>query len=119
MNKVLKYVKKIGIWVLIFLIYFVLLALFSYNGVFKLSTVGTINMVMCALTMFILGVKFGKKASKRGYLEGLKIGGIVVLSLFLLNLIFYRVFNLYIFLYYLLILASSTIGSMIGINTKR
>lgn len=119
MNKVLKYVKKIGIWVLLFLIYFVVLTLLSYNGVFKMSTVGTINMVMCAIVMFVLGVKFGKKASKRGYLEGLKIGGIVALGLFLLNLIFYRVFNLYIFLYYLLTIASSTIGSMIGINTKR
>lgn len=66
-----------------------------------------------------MGIGIGRKSSKKGYLEGLKLGGIIILSLLLINLLFIRTFSLSILMYYLIILASSIIGSMIGINIKR
>jgi putative membrane protein (TIGR04086 family) len=68
---------------------------------------------------FILGIINGKKASKKGYLEGLKLGSIIILILLIFNLIFIRKFSLNTFVYYLVIIASTTIGSMIGINLRK
>lgn len=118
MEKLKKYLMPSLIWFGIFLFYLIILVIFNYLGFLHLSSIVKINFVVISLMTLIFGIINGKKTSKKGYLEGLKYGGIIVGVLFLLNLIFYRNFNLYILLYYLIVIASSTIGSMIGINLK-
>lgn len=119
MDKFKKYLTPTLKILAFFGIYFILLAILNYTGITKLSTITKINFVFIAIICFIAGLRRGKKASKRGYLEGLKLGGIVILILFLLNLIFYRSFSLYVFLYYLIILVATVMGSMLGINLHR
>lgn len=119
MEKIKKNLKPILMWTILILIYFSILLTLGYTGLFKLKTISTLNTVLTACILFLIGIKLGKKTSKKGFLEGLKLGGIVTLCLFLLNIIFYRSFNLFIFLYYLVLLASPTIGGIIGINLKR
>lgn len=118
MDKVKKYLKRIGVLVGFALIYFVIMSLLAYTGILKLSTVNILNLIVFSVVTLMIGIGIGKKTSKKGYLEGLKYGGIFVLIMLLLNLIFYREFSLYTFLYYVILLASPTIGSMIGINMK-
>lgn len=118
MEKAKKYIKSTSMCLLALVIYLIVLLILSYTGLLKLNTIEKINFVVMAIIALAIGVISGKKTSKKGYLEGLKHGGIIVLIMFLLNLIFYRWFNLYIFLYYLVIVSSSMIGSMIGINIK-
>lgn len=119
MDKLKKYLKPVVLFLGTFVFYLLLLLLLNYTGVIKLGSIVKINFVVISVITLLLGVIEGKKTSKKGYLEGLKLGGIVVAILFLLNLLFYRTFNVYILLYYLVIVVSSTIGSMIGINLKR
>lgn len=119
MDKIIKRIKKPIILAMGFLLYLLVLSLLNYLGALSLSFTVKLNFVFMAILMFIFGLTIGKKASKKGYLEGLKLGGIAVLILFVLNIIFYRNFDLQLFLYYLVLLASSTIGSMIGINLHR
>lgn len=119
MDKIKKYVKPTLTILALVLAYFIFFVVLTYTGVLKLSTASNLNMILLALILFLFGIKLGKNASKKGFLEGLKLGGIFVLVLFLLNLLFYRQFSLFIFLYYVVMISSSTIGSMIGINLKR
>lgn len=100
-------------------LYILVLSLLHYLNLIKLNMIGTINFVFISILMFALGVIMGKKALKKGYIEGLRVGGMTIASLFIMNILFARYFDLHIVLYYLVILASSTIGSMIGINLKR
>ena len=61
----------------------------------------------------------GKLAPAKGYLAGLKISGIFLLILLLLNLITSRtLFNLPTIIYYLILIISSVLGGMFGINKK-
>ncbi len=112
--------KKYGVStlkiLLLSIIYLIILCILHYTGLLKLSTISKINFVLVAVSFLIAGIKLGKKASKKGFLEGMKLGFIALLILNILNLIFFRNFNLYTLMYYLLILSSSIIGSMIGIN---
>lgn len=119
MEKIKKYLKPTVMWILFVVLYIVILSILNYLNVTKLNMVVKINFAAVAIITLLFGISSGKKTSKKGYLEGLKLGAFIIILLFLLNLIFFRKFNLQILLYYLVIIASSTIGSMIGINLKR
>lgn len=115
-NNLKKYIKPIIGLAIFLLIYLLVLSLTHYLGLFKLASIGTINFVIMAIASFMGGVLRGKKTSKKGYLEGLKLGGILSLVLLLINIIFFRHFDLYVVMYYLILVVSAVIGSMIGIN---
>lgn len=119
MEKLKKIVRPMLMWTISIILYIVVLSVLNYTGLISLASVVKINFIAVAVITLIFGILCGKKTSKKGYLEGIKMGSMIVLIIFLLNLIFYRTFSLYILLYYLVIIVSSTIGSMIGINLKR
>ncbi len=116
MEKVLKSVKKPLILFFVIVGYILVWTTLYYNCLASLATIVKLNFIFWAILMFVLGFSKGKKASKQGYLEGLKIGAVAVCILFILNLVFYRTFSLSLIIYYIVFLLSPTIGSMIGIN---
>lgn len=118
MNKIKKYIKPVLFFLTTFVFYLIVLLALNYTGLLKLNSIVKINFVIISLISLILGIIEGKKTSKRGYLEGLKMSAVIIAIIFILNLIFYRSFSLYILLYYIVITVSCTIGSMIGINLK-
>lgn len=96
-----------------------LFGLLSYFGVFSFRVVTIISWISILLFSFVSGISCGRKALKRGFLEGIKIGGIFLLILLFLNLIFFQTpFSIKRLLYYCLIFISSIAGAMFGINKK-
>ena len=119
MKKIKCYIRPIVRWTICIVSYLLLMTILNYTQVIKFNMIAKINFVIISLMMIYIGIKSGKKATKRGYLGGLKIGGTIIVILIILNLLFVRSFNLSVLIYYLVILACTTIGSMIGINLKR
>ena len=69
---------------------------------------------------FIAGIMNGKKRDKNGYLVGFLTGLGLILIIFLLNLIFFRVhINFPMLIYYSILLVSSIFGGIVGINKKK
>ena len=68
--------------------------------------------------MFIGGYFVGKQSEKKGYLEGIKIGLVFILIIALITIISKK-FEFSALIYYLLIVISSTLGAMIGIQRKK
>ncbi len=118
MEKVKRCVKPGLVLLGVVLVYLGILLALAYTGVIGLRGIFIMNFIVMTIVLLVLGIRTGKKTSKKGYLEGLKVGGITVIVLLLVNLIFYRSFSLALFLYYLVLIASSTIGSILGINLK-
>ncbi len=116
MGKVKKYIKPILIWLVLIIMYFSILVML-YSTI-DLKGIFIINASTMSMVLLFLGVKSGKKASKRGYLVGLKKSSIFISIILLINLLFYRSFDLILFSYYLVLISSGTIGSIIGINLK-
>lgn len=90
------------------------------NFLFLSTSVCKILSFICNVIIFIVyGFICGKRTNKRGYLEGTIIGSSLLLIMFIISIIFLRfeltVSTLY---YYLLLLGSSTLGSMFG-KTKK
>ncbi len=119
----MKYIKEYGILLLKFLGFLVggsIVASVLYYFLVSSKVVRILSIAYLLLVFFVFGFLAGKKTEAKGFMAGLKTGGLFVLVLFLLNIIFtvfqFRVGSL---LYYLILLATSVLGAMLGINTKK
>ena len=119
MKTLKQYGKAIGIFLIAILILAFLISLFNITNIFYTKGSDVMTMIGMILIFGFMGFQFGKKATHRGYLVGLKIGGSLILILILINLLFYQTgFSLERFIYYVVLILTSTFGSMIGINKK-
>ena len=59
-----------------------------------------------------------KKSNNKGYLKGLLFSAICILILTLFSLIFKFYLNINSLIYYIILIISTTFGSMLGINKK-
>ena len=108
----INYLKNIG--------YVVLSILVSiFIKILTGNSVKIFELIILFISLFILGLLTGRKANKKGYLEGIKIGSIMVVIILLLNLIVFKnKFTLLNILYYPLLILTSMIGSMVGISKR-
>ena len=120
----MNYLKKTGIS-LLYIIGFILILTFlitllNYFNIISKNVVSVFKIIIPIVSLFIGGFIIGKKSSKKGWLEGLKLS-LIFLFIFILfnylglkNNIEFK--NL---LYYLIIITSTCFGSMLGINYNK
>lgn len=120
----MKYLKKLGItysW--IFIIFFILtfiITILSYFNLLNDSIVSFFKIIIPITSLFIGGLMIGKNSLKKGWLEGLKLGLIFSFLSFIISLLFFKYkFHFSNILFYIIIITSSILGSMIGINRKK
>ena len=115
MNAFFKYVKSLIIFLSSIVIIPIFLTIFD---LFKIETNKIIVIIIGAILMFIIGLLMGKKSESRGYLNGLLLSVISILILVLLSLIFRFSLNINSLIYYVILILSTVIGSVLGINKK-
>jgi len=96
----------------------IIFTIFNYFGIISSDIFKILKIIIVISSTFISAYLLGAKSKNKGYLEGLKLGGLLIFILLLLNLIF-GTFKFPVLLYYLIILVTSILGSMVGINLKR
>lgn len=116
---IINYLKNIGYVFIGILITTIIFTLLNYFNILSTPTLKIISIITIILSLFIGGYLTGRKANKKGYLEGIKFGLIMIIIILILNLlIFKNEFNLINILYYISLLLSSMIGGMFGIMKK-
>ncbi len=114
----MKYIKiYIRIITIIFITTFITSSL-SYLNIINEKTQILSNNIIILVTLLIEGFILGKKKEEKGFLEGIKIGSIISITFLLLRLLIKKNIIIEKILFYFLIIISSTIGSIIGINKK-
>lgn len=93
--------------------------IYSLINLFKLEIPPFIYLITSFIITFITGIFLGLITEEKAYLKGLGIGFIIVLTMFALSLIFKADHSLFNIIYYLIIIASTTLGAMIGVNKKK
>lgn len=117
---VINYLKNIGYTFLFVIASCVIITILNYFNILNGNILNIISIIIMLLSLFIGGFLTGKSANKKGYLEGIKFGGIMVIIILLLNLlVFKNSFTLINILYYFSLLFVSTIGSMLGIQKRK
>ena len=120
MNKYTKYLKAL-LYIFIPILFFsLILSLLYYFNIISDKSLNILKIITTLISFIIGGIYIGKKSNKKGYLEGLKIGLIIIFLFFTISfLAFDKGMSIKNLIYYLVILATSTTGSMIGINKKK
>lgn len=119
METIKKYLTSIGITLGLILSFSFFLNIFSYfdllsNNVYKIILIFT-SIISIAVGAFMLG----KGANKKGYLEGIKFGLITTLLFFIISfLAFDQKITISSLIYYLILIITSSIGAMLGINKR-
>lgn len=115
MKNLLKYLGYYTLFLITLVFITSLLNLIGVN-----STITNLLIFIFNISLFfIFGLKNGKKASNKGYLAGLKIGGLFLLILIIISLFTSKnIFSLSTFIYYLVLILASTLGGSLGINKK-
>lgn len=102
---------------LILLLSFILTILYHTNiisnSIYRISC-----FIIPSITLFITTFLLGKKATKKGWLEGLKLGSLTILIFLIITSTTATNISLKISLYYFILLLVSITGAMIGINQK-
>ena len=95
-----------------------ILSLLNYHNLISDSSLAFFQLFFLLFSIFIHSFFLGKKGKKKGYQKGF-LYGLLIISFFFLFTLFFSKFHIRNLLYYLLILSTSTFGSMIGISQKK
>ena len=106
--------------ILYFVIIFVcsiVISLIHYFSIFNDNIIHILKIIVPIMAILLSSFRIGRCASKNGSLEGLKFGGIIIFITLLISLVS-KSFNIKSLIFYIILLISSMLGSMVGITRK-
>ena len=120
----MKYLKKLAFSFIYtissILVLTLIITILNYFNIINDKIISIFKILIPIISLFIGGYYIGKKSNNKGYLEGLKLGLIFSIFLIIFNfLAFDNSFKIKYLLFYLIIISSSILGSMIGINKRK
>lgn len=95
----------------------VLTALYYFDYI-STDTYKILKISIIVLTLIINSIVLGRSSIKNGYLDGIKLGIMLILFCTLVAFVQKNI-SIKLILYNIIILITTTLGSMIGINTKK
>ncbi len=114
---IFKYLKSFLYIIAPLLILNIIITIFYYFNLINSNVNSYLKLLTMLISLFIGGIYIGSKATKKGWLEGIKIGAVIIVVLFIISyLAFDHGITLKTIIYYFLIMTSSMLGSMLGIN---
>lgn len=115
----LRYLKSLVFILVPLLISSIVSTIINYFDLLSNSTLKYINIILIVISMFIGGFYLGKRSDSKGWLEGIKLGLIWVILLFIVSYLgFDKGLNFKVLIYYIILVFSSMFGGVIGINKK-
>lgn len=112
--------KSLSISILLFLILTLFVTTLNYFNILSINGINISKIIIPIISILSGSFYMGTNVKNRGWLEGIKLSSLVILILLIINLlIFKNNFAIKNLIYYLIILISSMVGSMIGINKKK
>lgn len=120
----MNYIKNIAISILYIIVSILILTfittVFSYFNIISDSFTSILKIIIPITSLFIGGFYLGRKSTKKGWFEGLKLSLIFLLILIIFEyLALNQSFNIKNILFYSILSISSIFGSIIGINRKK
>lgn len=113
------YLKSIGYMIFSLIVTLFLLTLLNYFNIISGTVVKVIGMIIMYILLFITGYMLGNKGIEKGYLIGIKYGSLFMVIVILINLIIFKSkFTFVSIVYYLSIILTTMVGSILGIQKK-
>lgn len=117
------YLKKYGLRLLYTIISILasilIITTLYYFNIISSGTYNVLKIVILLINIFISSFILGKKATSRGYLEGIKLSIMIIPLLLILSLVLSLSLKPRVLIYYLIIAVTSIFGGMVGISRKK
>ena len=97
---------------------FLIQTILNYFNLLNTNIISIIKLLIPVLSIFIASYKLGTKSKQKGYLEGIKLG-IIIIGIFITITLLTDKLSIKSLLYYLILMIASILSSMIGINKKK
>ncbi len=112
------YLKELGYYTIFLILLIFITSLLNLLGL-STSITNLLIFIFNVLSFLIFGYRSGKKVNSKGYIAGLKISGLFILLIVIVNIIINKdIFKLTTFIYYIILLITGLFGGMLGINKK-
>ena len=108
--------KKYFIFTGIIIFFYILVSLLYLFTNISYNVISSLILIFNLIVFIVLGYIYAKRSSKKGITVGFKVSSIIIILLFSLSFIFKYQFNIKNIIYYLLIVLSTTFGSIISKN---
>ena len=118
MNYFKSLLKMLLINFLVIILGATVITLIYYLNFIPNSIYNTFKLIISILSLFFTTIAFSKKAINKGYLEGLKIGCLNIIIFIIITSLTKQGFSLRMTIYFIILLITSALGGMIGINQK-
>lgn len=115
----MKYLKSIIFFFCFLLISNTIITILYYFNITSSSFNNILKITIFILSFISTGISVGRKANKKGWIEGLKIACIIITFFLIVSLILKYDFNIKQIIYYIICAITIVLGSMIGINFKK
>lgn len=117
----MNYLKNLGIslmFIVAFMLVFTFIAtILNYVGLFSSTIMKIIKIIIPVIAMLMGGFIIGNKQGKKGWLEGLKLSLIFLIILTIFNYLGLKSsFSVKLIIYYTILIVSTILGSIIGVN---
>lgn len=112
------YLKSLLWFIIPLLILLLILNTFYYFDLISNNIIKYLKIIIILIPSFLTGLTRGYHSLNKGYINGLKLSGIIITFLLIISLIL-KEFNFTDIIYYIIITLTITFGSMVGINKKK
>lgn len=113
------YIKAFLIFIGIIIFSTLTITLLYNKDIININIVRILEIITLALSSILSGFYIGLKSKNKGYINGLILGGIIIITLLILSLIISKKISLINIIAYLLILIVITMSSILGINKRK
>jgi len=116
---IIKYLKSFGLILLSIALFSILIGTLSYFNILNIKSVKVFEIIATIVSVLIGSIYLGKHSRQKGFLEGIKIGLFMIIFLFIFNFLAVdKGLNISNIFFYIIILISAILGSILGINKK-
>ena len=109
---------SLGLFFIIIIISNIFITIFNYFDLLNSNIISILKFIVPIISMFISSFKLGINSKQKGYLEGLKMGGIAATVMIILVLLFDKL-SIKSIIYYVILILIAIFSSMLGINYKK
>ena len=117
---IIKYLKSLAYVLVSMLLLNLIISILYYFNLINSNIINYLKLLIVALSMLIGGFTIGKESDQKGWLEGIKIATLIIIIFFIISYLgFDQGINIKTIIYYFILICSSTLGGLIGINKKK
>lgn len=118
MSNIKRYLISIALSLGLILVFALFLNILNYFDLLNKGMYKAVLVLFLVISIFVGSYNLGNNSKEKGYLNGIYFGIIISILFIILSLLFKENISISSFIYYLIIVITSSIGGTIGINKK-